>query len=463
MGGLWSGLLAGPAGRSFVAFLAVWTAIVALGQGPTLVLGGETKDPSGAGPVVFGMAHDERLIRTGTPEGSGPLPEGKPWVTSTGKSGNTLRWALPRLDDSPAPAPGAKTPVFESRMQASPASGAGMAGLTKLTPGAEALLTPVPETVQRTLSDQPRLASVGEIATPSWTGNLVEEDPFTNPFADPRPERQSADFSTVPDARLAVDELRRGLSTGASNRREMPAVSTAPGGKEILSTGQAALELVLPTEAPPQESPVSGFAPLWLVTGAGQEGQQAPQQTPPAQPPELESTKPLADQLAAGPLVSPDICPKPASYDQELPEGLTPIGSLSHEIPRGQGRLPVLCPMSTEERPAPSTRGWQPVTFTWKASALCHKPAYFEQVHVERYGHSVGPILQPLVSGAHFFLTVPILPYKMGLYPPTECIYTLGHYRPGSCAPYMLDPLPLSLRAALMQAGAWTAGVFVVP
>ncbi len=108
-------------------------------------------------------------------------------------------------------------------------------------------------------------------------------------------------------------------------------------------------------------------------------------------------------------------------------------------------------------------RQWAPTTFMWQASGLCHKPAYFEDVHLERYGHSWGPYVQPLMSGAHFFLNVPILPYKMGLYPPNECIYTLGYYRPGSCAPYMLDPLPLSVRAALAQGGAAVGMAYLIP
>ena len=108
-------------------------------------------------------------------------------------------------------------------------------------------------------------------------------------------------------------------------------------------------------------------------------------------------------------------------------------------------------------------RQWQPTTFMWQASGLCHKPAYFEDIHLERYGHSWGPYVQPLMSGAHFFLNVPILPYKMGLYPPNECIYTLGYYRPGSCAPYMLDPLPLSVRAALAEAGVMTGMAYLIP
>ena len=108
-------------------------------------------------------------------------------------------------------------------------------------------------------------------------------------------------------------------------------------------------------------------------------------------------------------------------------------------------------------------RNWTPSTFTWKASALCHHPTYFEQEHLERYGHSPGPIVGPVLSAGHFFATFPILPYKMGLQPPGECVYSLGYYRPGNCAPYMIDPIPLSVRAGLWQAGAWVGGVYLIP
>ena len=144
------------------------------------------------------------------------------------------------------------------------------------------------------------------------------------------------------------------------------------------------------------------------------------------------------------------------------PEDFDPLSELSTDItPRGQ--LPKECPLSDQIVDLEQPRPWWPITFTWKASGLCHKPLYFEQVHLERYGHSWGPYVQPFVSGAHFFLSVPVLPYKMGLKPPNECVYTLGYYRPGNCAPYMLDPIPLSVRAGLAQAGAWTGGVLLVP
>jgi hypothetical protein len=108
-------------------------------------------------------------------------------------------------------------------------------------------------------------------------------------------------------------------------------------------------------------------------------------------------------------------------------------------------------------------RQWEPVTFTWKASALCHKPLYFEEVQLERYGHTTGPIFQPVLSGAHFFLNVAVLPYKMGINPPNECQYALGYYRPGSCAPWLLPPVPLSVRGGLAQAGAVTGLILLVP
>jgi hypothetical protein len=108
-------------------------------------------------------------------------------------------------------------------------------------------------------------------------------------------------------------------------------------------------------------------------------------------------------------------------------------------------------------------RCWDQTTYMWKASAMCHKPLYFEDEQLERYGHSFSPCFQPFVSGAHFFCTLPVLPYCMGVEPPCECIYALGYYRPGSCAPYMCNPIPLSPRGALFEAGAVTGAAAALP
>ncbi len=108
-------------------------------------------------------------------------------------------------------------------------------------------------------------------------------------------------------------------------------------------------------------------------------------------------------------------------------------------------------------------RCWEQTTYMWKASAMCHKPLYFEDEQLERYGHSFSPCFQPFVSGAHFFCTLPVLPYCMGVEPPCECIYALGYYRPGSCAPYVCNPIPISLRGALFEAGAVTGAAAALP
>jgi hypothetical protein len=105
-------------------------------------------------------------------------------------------------------------------------------------------------------------------------------------------------------------------------------------------------------------------------------------------------------------------------------------------------------------------RNWAPTTFTWKATGTCFKPLYFQDVQLERYGHSWNPVVQPFASAAHFFISVPLLPYKMGLNQPNECVYTLGYYRPGSCAPYMIEPIPLSMRAMAYEALGATAFAF---
>jgi hypothetical protein len=108
-------------------------------------------------------------------------------------------------------------------------------------------------------------------------------------------------------------------------------------------------------------------------------------------------------------------------------------------------------------------RNWTMTTFTWTASALCHKPLYFEEVQLERYGHTAGPVKQAVLSGAHFFGNIFFLPYHIGLNPPNECQYALGYYRPGDCAPWMVPAVPLSSRAFRMQMTALVSGLTLLP
>jgi hypothetical protein len=110
-------------------------------------------------------------------------------------------------------------------------------------------------------------------------------------------------------------------------------------------------------------------------------------------------------------------------------------------------------------------RDWMGLRYCWDAPAFCHQPLYFEEVNLERYGY--GPryarVFQPVLSGAHFFATVPALPYKMAVDPPWACVSTLGHYRPGSPAPYRVIYPPLSVRGALAEAAVVIGGIVLIP
>jgi hypothetical protein len=147
-------------------------------------------------------------------------------------------------------------------------------------------------------------------------------------------------------------------------------------------------------------------------------------------------------------------------------EKLTKVKEISTLIrPKGEGPLPPECTLGDSIF---QPRNWSSTNYTWKASGLCHKPLYFEQVGVERYGHTFGgpllsPILQPAVSTAHFFGSALILPYKVGVELPWECVYSLGYYRPGNCAPYSIGPIPLSARGAALEAGVAVGLIFLIP
>jgi hypothetical protein len=106
-------------------------------------------------------------------------------------------------------------------------------------------------------------------------------------------------------------------------------------------------------------------------------------------------------------------------------------------------------------------RCWQPQSYQWTASSLCHKPLYFENIQLERYGHSHGPIRQPVVSVAHFFVSLATLPYQTAIHPLNECEYALGLYRPGDCAPWLKDPIPISLDGLKRQALVTTGLAFI--
>jgi hypothetical protein len=102
--------------------------------------------------------------------------------------------------------------------------------------------------------------------------------------------------------------------------------------------------------------------------------------------------------------------------------------------------------------PAVENRSWGTTGYFWLAPGLGYWPLYFEEINVERYGYRVG-CLQPAISAAHFFATIPLMPYKTFVHPPHECVYSLGYYRPGDCAPCQHEQVHVQLDAAAAEAG----------
>ncbi len=144
---------------------------------------------------------------------------------------------------------------------------------------------------------------------------------------------------------------------------------------------------------------------------------------------------------------------------------IRPINSISLNIAPPKGEMPVNLAQQQMQSQLPQLlqdRPYEPWNYYWTATAFCHQPLYFEQVNVERYGHNAG-CLQPAVSAAHFFITIPMLPYKMGQDHPCDCVYTLGHSRPGDCNAWEPHDLRCSTWGALAQGVVVTGIVFAMP
>lgn len=157
-----------------------------------------------------------------------------------------------------------------------------------------------------------------------------------------------------------------------------------------------------------------------------------------------------------------------AAVGENESDGLRLLEGLSVDIRPAEGELPEdrararFAALGEVHHVLGTNRDWPLSCHAWEAPAVCHRPLYFEDVNLERHGYAHG-VFQPLVSAAHFFGTIPALPYLMAAEPSQRCVYTLGHDRPGSCAPYRVHRPPLSLRGAAAEAAVVTGLIFAIP
>jgi len=122
------------------------------------------------------------------------------------------------------------------------------------------------------------------------------------------------------------------------------------------------------------------------------------------------------------------------------------------------------CPKEIKLTDAPfESREFGYMNYHWLASNQYHNPLYFEDVSLERYGHSHHDLVQPFVSVGKFGTQLIGLPYQMAINPIHRKQYTLGWYRPGDWAPKKFYQIPLNLKAAAVQAGVTTGAVFLFP
>ncbi|QEF99505.1 hypothetical protein Mal15_35700 [Stieleria maiorica] len=149
-------------------------------------------------------------------------------------------------------------------------------------------------------------------------------------------------------------------------------------------------------------------------------------------------------ELADGKLVLPPI--------EALTTGTSEIGN--GELPLGfrQGEASPLVqlPESGLDRGLP----WHWTARHWAAANTFSHPLYFEDRMLERHGHQRFSCFQPLVSGGRFLAQAVSLPYLTAISPPSECQYSLGYYRAGSCAPALKQRPPYQRKAVASQVTA---------
>lgn len=107
--------------------------------------------------------------------------------------------------------------------------------------------------------------------------------------------------------------------------------------------------------------------------------------------------------------------------------------------------------------------GWVSPRLSAHTAYVQYRPLYFEEVNLERYGYNFG-CLQPFVSAARFYGTLPILPYK--ICDSSPCSYDINlEFAPAATAapPVPLCRKPFNCKAAVFQSAVMTGAFLLIP
>lgn len=243
---------------------------------------------------------------------------------------------------------------------------------------------------------------------------------------------------------------------------------TTPLSHFVTANSSSLLERRLPAETDPHPA-LSSLTAAIHVPAAIQppETADSPSDFLPLLPP-ADGEQPALPNAETPSPATPD--PESAAEEVALPDddgSLRPIQDLGTDItPPGDNfpdNLAAAYFPAEEDSDTMGVRRRDVETFVfWDAPGVAHRPLYFEEVNLERQGYKV-PLIQPVLSGAHFFSRVPMLPYLMAAEKHRQQRYTLGHYRPGSQAAYeWYLPRP-SVGGGVLQAVTVTGLLFAFP
>jgi hypothetical protein len=267
-----------------------------------------------------------------------------------------------------------------------------------------------------------------------------------NRLLPPAPPRESADpFRNTASSRIRPlpEEIPELDITPDSDQGAGPGGKPLPRLAERNLVQPSAPELALPPVAPiPEREPINNPSQLKKVAAILPFADYEPD-------PDIAKTDPCYN-----------LCPRPDG----APCAPCKKGDLNQFLENdvgGQATCPA-CPDEIRIAQGNFTRRVFPWSdYQWEASNLWYYPLYFEDVPLERYGHSRPFLIQPFFSAAKFAVQAVGLPYQATIDPIRKCKYPLGYYRIGDCVPYKYYQIPWNTEAALVEAGFVVGGYYL--